>query len=79
MVRQNRWGVKIGRRSPRQRGQYSTPKHKGGITTEALLAQIAVSKYADGLPLYRQEAIYAQDKVEPDRKLMAQWMGKLGF
>ena len=29
--------------------------------------------------LYRQEAIYARDKVELDRKLMAQWMGKLGF
>ncbi|WP_156434761.1 IS66 family transposase, partial [Bradyrhizobium lablabi] len=28
----------------------------------ALLAQIAVSKYADGQPLYRQEAIYARDK-----------------
>ncbi len=52
---------------------------EGGIPTEALLAQIAVSKYADGLPLYRQEAIYARDKVELDRKLMAQWMGKLGF
>jgi len=30
---------------------------KGGIPTEALLAQIAVSKYADGLLPYRQEAI----------------------
>jgi transposase len=28
---------------------------ESGIATEALLAQIAVSKYADGLPLYRQE------------------------
>ncbi|MGE8106558.1 IS66 family transposase [Allorhizobium sp. NPDC080224] len=57
------------------------PAHiiEGGIPTEALLAQIAVSKYADGLPLYRQEAIYARDKVELDRKLRAQWMGKLGF
>lgn len=27
MVRRNRCGVKIGRRSPCQRGQYSTPKH----------------------------------------------------
>lgn len=45
---------------------------------EALPAQIAVSKYADGPPLYRQ-AIYACDKVELDRKLMAQWMSKLGF
>jgi transposase len=61
--------------------QASAPAHiiEGGIPTEALLAQIAVSKYADGLPLYRQEAIYARDKVELDRKLMAQWMGKLGF
>ena len=30
---------------------------EGGIPTERLLASIAVSKYADGLPLYRQEAI----------------------
>ncbi len=52
---------------------------ESGIPTEALLTQIAVSKYADGLPLYRQEAIYACDKVELNRKLMAQWMGKLGF
>ena len=61
--------------------QAPAPAHiiEGGIPTEALLAQIAVSKYADGLPLYRQEAIYARDKVELDRKLMAQWMGKLGF
>jgi transposase len=52
---------------------------EGGIPTEALLAQIAVSKYADGLPLYRQQAIYARDQVELDRSLMAQWMGKVGF
>lgn len=61
--------------------QAAAPTHiiEAGIPTEALLAQIAVSKYADGLPLYRQEAIYARDKVELDRRLMAQWMGKLGF
>lgn len=61
--------------------QAAAPAHiiEGGIPTEALLAQIAVSKYADGLPLYRQEAIYARDKVDLDRALMAQWMGRLGF
>lgn len=61
--------------------QAPAPAHiiEGGIPTEALLAQIAVSKYTDGLPLYRQEAIYARDKVELSRKLMAQWMGRLGF
>ncbi|WP_352991443.1 IS66 family transposase [Mesorhizobium sp. M1233] len=52
---------------------------ESGIPTEALLAQSAVSKYADGLPLYRQEAIYARDQVEIDRSQMAQWMGKVGF
>ena len=38
--------------------QAAAPPHiiESGIPTEALLAQIAVSKYADGLPLYRQEA-----------------------
>ena len=61
--------------------QAPTPVHliEAGIPTEALLAQIAVAKYADGLPLYRQEAIYARDQVELDRSLMAQWMGRLGF
>jgi transposase len=61
--------------------QAPAPPHiiESGIPTEALLAQIAVSKYADGLPLYRQETIYARDQVELDRSLMAQWMGKIGF
>ncbi|EGF92390.1 transposase IS66 family protein [Asticcacaulis biprosthecium C19] len=61
--------------------QAPAPAHiiEGGIPTEALLAQVAVSKYADGLPLYRQEAIYARDKVEISRAVMAQWMGKVVF
>jgi len=59
--------------------QGPAPPHiiESGIPTEALLAQIAISKYADGLPLYRQEAIYARDGVELSRSLMAQWMGNL--
>ena len=61
--------------------QALAPAHiiESGLPTEALLAQIAVSKYADGLPLYRQEGIYARDDVELDRRLMAQWMGRTGF
>ncbi|WP_375337285.1 IS66 family transposase zinc-finger binding domain-containing protein [Rhizobium binae] len=49
--------------------QAAAPAHiiEGGIPTEALLAQIAVSKYAGGRTLYRQEAIYARDQVELDR------------
>jgi transposase len=61
--------------------QAPAPEHivEAGLPTEALLAQVAVSKYADGLPLYRQEAIYARDDVELSRSLMAQWMGAVGF
>ncbi|MBX4991095.1 transposase [Rhizobium binae] len=61
--------------------QALAPAHliESGLPTERLLAYIAVSKYADGLPLYRQEAIYVRDGVEVSRSLMAQWMGHLGF
>jgi transposase len=61
--------------------QALAPAHiiESGLPTEALLAHVAVSKYADGLPLHRQEGIYARDHVEIDRRLMAQWMGRTGF
>ncbi|MDO5530326.1 MAG: IS66 family transposase, partial [Paracoccus sp. (in: a-proteobacteria)] len=61
--------------------QARAPCHiiEGGLPTEALLAQIAVSKYADGLPPFRQEGIYARERVQLDRRLMAQWMGRVGF
>lgn len=61
--------------------QAEAPAHiiESGLPSERLLAYIAVSKYADGLPLYRQEAIYLRDGVEISRSLMAQWMGHLGF
>lgn len=61
--------------------QARAPGHiiESGLPTEALLAQIAVSRYADGLPLFRQEGIYARDQVEIDRRLMAQWIGRVSF
>jgi transposase len=61
--------------------QAPAPAHliEGGIPTEGLLAHIAVAKYADGVPLYRQEAIYARDRVELGRNVMAGWMGGVGF
>ncbi len=52
---------------------------EAGLPTEALLAHVAVSKYADGLPLYRQGNIYRRDGVELGRNLMAGWMGRVGF
>lgn len=61
--------------------QALAPAHiiEAGLPSERLLAYIAVSKYADGLPLYRQQAIYLRDSVALSRSLMAQWMGHLGF
>jgi transposase len=42
-----------------------------------LLAHVAVSKFADGLPLHRQSVIYARQNVDLDRSTMADWMGRI--
>ncbi len=46
--------------------------------SNGLLAHIAIAKYQDALPLYRQEQIYTRLGVELDRTLMANWMVKVG-
>lgn len=51
----------------------------GGLPTEALLAHIAVAKYNDGLPLYRQSQILARDGVTLDRQTLADWMGRTAW
>ncbi len=40
-----------------------------------LLAHVVVSKYLDGLPLYRQSAILAREGVEIERATLADWVG----
>ena len=49
----------------------------GSIATPSLLAQIATAKFADGLPLYRQETILARAGIELTRTTMATWMGRV--
>ena len=44
------------------------------IASEGLLAHIAVSKFADALPLYRQEKMLARLGVDIPRATMANWM-----
>src|SRR6202023_3973969 len=44
-----------------------------------LLAHVAVAKYADGLPLYRQSAIYARQGVDLDRSTLADWVGRAAW
>ena len=47
-----------------------------GQADASLLAHVAVAKYCDHLPLYRQSEIYARDGVELDRSLLADWNGR---
>jgi transposase len=42
--------------------------------TEGLVAHIAVSKFADGLPLYRQEKIFSRIGIDLPRATMANWL-----
>ena len=49
-----------------------------GIPTPGLLAQVLIAKYADHLPLYRQEEIYGRSGVPIARSTMAEWVGACG-
>ena len=45
-----------------------------GLAGPGLLAQVAVSKYGDHLPLYRQADIFRRQGVEISRQTMCDWM-----
>jgi transposase len=47
-----------------------------GLPTPALLAHVAVAKFADHCPLHRQVEIYARTGVELDRSTLADWLGQ---
>lgn len=49
------------------------------MPTEATVAQVLVSKYADHCPLYRQSQIYARQGVALDRSTLADWVGRAAF
>lgn len=61
--------------------QAPAPTHiiAGGMPTEATLAHVLVSKYADHLPLYRQAQIYSRQGIDLDRSTLATWVGKSAF
>jgi transposase len=50
-----------------------------GRAGPGLIAHVAVSKYCDGLPLYRQSAILAREGVEIDRVTLADWIGRAAW
>lgn len=61
--------------------QAPAPAHliPGGMPTEATVAHVIVSKYADHLPLYRQAQIYSRQGIDLDRSTLAAWVGKAAF
>jgi len=61
--------------------QASAPSHliMGGLPTEATIAHVLVSKYADHLPLYRQSQILARAGLDLHRAVLADWVGKAAF
>jgi len=48
------------------------------MASPSLLANIAVSKYCDALPLYRQAGILERADISISRTTMANWMMKIG-
>jgi len=52
---------------------------EGGLPTEATVAHVLVSKYADHLPLYRQAQIYARQGIDLDRSTLADWVGRAAW
>lgn len=50
----------------------------GGMAAPGLLTWVAVSKFADHLPLYRIEQIGARQGVPLPRSTLAEWIGKIG-
>ena len=49
-----------------------------GIPTAGLLAHVMVAKFADHLPLYRQEKIFGRAGLVIARSTLAQWVGQTG-
>jgi len=48
---------------------------EGGIPTEAMVAHVAVARFADHQPLYRQAQMMSRQGVMLDRSTLAFWMG----
>ena len=60
--------------------QARAPAHllEGSWPTEALLAEIAVAKHSEHMPLNRQAEVMARHGVPIDRTVLSDWMGRTG-
>ena len=50
-----------------------------GMVDASFLAHIAISKFCDHLPLYRQAEIYARSGLDIERSQLAEWLGHVAW
>ena len=50
-----------------------------GMVDASFLAHIAIAKFCDHLPLYRQSEIYARSGIDIDRSQLAEWLGHVAW
>lgn len=50
-----------------------------GQAGPGLLAHVAIAKYCDHIPLYRQAEIFARDGIDLDRGMLADWIGRMAW
>lgn len=50
-----------------------------GMASANLIAQVLVDKYADHLPLYRQEERFMREELDIDRSTLAGWVGRASY
>lgn len=65
---------KNGDHTPIVKAEAPTPLIGGSLATPSAVAHIAVQKYVNGVPLYRQEKGFAYDDVVLSRQTMANWL-----
>ena len=51
----------------------------GSYAGASLLAHVAISKFVDHLPLYRQSQIFERSGLDLSRSTMADWMGRVAW
>ena len=50
-----------------------------GMIDASVLAHVAIAKFCDHLPLYRQAGIYAREGLDIDRGQLADWLGHVAW
>ena len=61
-------------KTPIIRADSPRPLIGGSLATPSVVAHIAVQKYVNGVPLYRQEKGFKYDNIDLSRQTMANWL-----